>query len=54
MSKFTQYDKNDTYLENYIYARQQKEQRYNAEREEIERDKLELDKIQNQIEIENQ
>ena len=54
MSKFTQYDKNDTYLENYIYARQQKEQKYNAEREEIERDKLELDKIQNQIEIENQ
>lgn len=54
MSKLSQYDKNNTYLENYNYALKQKEQRYNAEKEEIERDKLELDKIRNQIEMEKQ
>ena len=54
MSRFTQYNKNDTYLENMNHAKEQREKRYNAEREEIERDKLELDKIKNQIEIENQ
>ena len=53
MSKFTQYDKNNTYLENYNYAREQREKRYNEEKEEIERDKLQLDKIKSQIEEEN-
>ena len=54
MSRFTQYNKNDTYLENMNHAKEQKEKRFNDEREEIERDKLELDKIKNQLEIENQ
>ena len=54
MSKFKQYDKNNTYLENYNYAREQREKRFNEEREEIQRDKLELDKIQNQLDLENQ
>ena len=54
MSKYTQYDKNNTYLENYNYAREQREKRYNEEKKEIERDKFELDKIKNQIEVENQ
>ena len=54
MTRFIQYDKNNTYLENINYANEQRKKRYDEEREEIERDKFELDKIQNQIEIENQ
>ena len=54
MSRFIQYDKNNTYLENMNYANEQRRKRYDEEREEIERDKLELDKIKSQLEVENQ
>ena len=52
MSRFTQYDKTSTYLENISNAKLQRENRINSEMEEMKKDKIELDKIKNEIEYE--
>jgi hypothetical protein len=52
MSRFTQYDKTSTYLENLSNAKLQRENRINSEMEEMKKDKIELDKIKNEIEYE--
>ena len=46
MSRFTQYNKNDTYRDNYNYANIQKERRTNEELEEIERDRKAMERLQ--------
>ena len=52
MSRFTQYDKTSTYLENMSNAKLQRENRINSEIEEMKKDKIELDKIKSEIEYE--
>ena len=52
MSRFTQYDKTSTYLENISNAKLQRENRINSEMEEMKKDKIEMDKIKNEIEYE--
>jgi len=52
MSRFTQYDKTSTYLENMNNAKLQREKRINSELDKIKKDKIELDKLKNEIEYE--
>ncbi len=52
MSRFTQYDKTSTYLENMNNAKLQREKRINSEMDQIKKDKIELDKLKNEIEYE--
>jgi len=52
MSRFTQYDKTSTYLENMNNAKLQREKRINSELDQIQKDKIELDKLKNEIEYE--
>ena len=52
MSRFIQYDKTSTYLENMNNAKMQRERRMNSEIEQMKKDKFELDKIKNEMEYE--
>ena len=52
MSRFTQYDKTSTYLENMNNAKLQREKRINSEMDQIKKDKIELDKLKSEIEYE--
>ena len=52
MSRFIQYDKTSTYLENMNNAKMQRERRMNSEIEQMKKDKIELDKIKNEMEYE--
>ena len=52
MSRFVQYDKTTTYLENMNNAKIQREKRINSEMDRIKKDKIELDKIKNELEYE--
>ena len=52
MSRFTQYNKNDTYRDNYNYANIQKERRTNEELEEIERDRKAMERLQIELDQE--
>ena len=52
MSRYIQYDKTSTYLENMNNAKLQREQRINSELDQQKKDKIELDKLKNEIEYE--
>ena len=52
MSRYSQYNKNDTYLANYNYANQQKEKRNKEELKEIELDRIAMEKLQLELEQE--
>ena len=52
MSRFSQYNKNDTYRENMNYANLQKERRTNEELQEVERDRIAMERLKIQIEQE--
>ena len=52
MSRFIQYDKTNTYLENISQAKIQRQNRLNEEMDQIKIDKIEIDKIKEQYELE--
>ena len=52
MSKYPQYNKNDTYRENMNYANIQKERRNNEELQEIERDRIAMERLRAELEQE--
>ena len=52
MSRFSQYNKNDTYRDNYNYANIQKERRTNEELQEIERDRKAMERLQIELDQE--
>ena len=52
MSRFIQYDKTSTYLENLSNAKKQRENRIHSEMEQMKKDKIEMDKIKNELEYE--
>jgi hypothetical protein len=52
MSRFSQYNKNDTYRDNFKYANLQKERRTNEELQEIERDRKAMERLQIQLDEE--
>ena len=52
MSRYSQYNKNDTYRDNFKYANLQKERRTNEELQEIERDRIAMEKLQIQLDQE--
>ena len=54
MSRYTQYNKNDTYRENLNYANLQKERRANEELKEIERDRIAMERLKIQLDQEKQ
>ena len=54
MSRFSQYNKNDTYLANLNYANLQKEKRNKEELKEIELDRMAMEKLQIELDQEKQ
>ena len=54
MSKYSQYNKNDTYLANLNYANAQKERRNKEEMKEIEQDRIAMEKLQIELNQEKQ
>lgn len=54
MSRFTQYNRNQTYQDNFNYANQQRQRRVNEEQEEIAKEKIAMDKLKNELEMEKQ
>ncbi len=52
MSRFSQYNKNETYRDNFIYANVQKERRTNEELAEIERDRKAMERLQIELDQE--
>ena len=52
MSRFSQYNKNETYRDNFNYANFQKERRTNEEQEEIERDRKAMERLQIELDEE--
>ena len=52
MSRYSKYDKNDTYLSNLNYANLQKQKRNTEELKEIERDRIAMEKLQIELEQE--
>ena len=52
MSRYSQYNKNDTYRDNFQYANLQKQLRTNEELKEIERDRIAMEKLQIQLDEE--
>ena len=52
MSRFSQYNKNDTYRDNYNYANFQNERRTNEEMQEIERDRKAMERLQIELDQE--
>ena len=54
MSKYSQYNKNDTYLANLNYANAQKERRNKEELKEIEQDRIAMEKLQIELNQEKQ
>ena len=54
MSRYSQYNKNDTYLANLNYANQQKERRNKEELKEIELDRIAMEKLQLELDQEKQ
>ena len=52
MSRFSQYNKNDTYRDNFKYANLQKERRTNEELQEIERDRIAMERLQIELDQE--
>ena len=52
MSRFSQYNKNDTYRDNYNYANIQKERRTNENLQEIERDRKAMERLQIELDQE--
>ena len=54
MSRYSQYNKNDTYLANLNYANLQKQRRNQEELKEIERDRIAMEKLQIELNQEKQ
>ena len=54
MSRYSHYDKNDTYLANLNYANSQKERRNKEELKEIEQDRIAMEKLQIELNQEKQ
>ena len=52
MSRFSQYNKNETYRDNLNYANLQKERKNNEELQEIERDRIAMERLQIELEQE--
>ena len=52
MSRYSQYNKNDTYLANFNYANQQKERKNQEELKEIELDRIAMEKLQLELDQE--
>ena len=52
MSRFSQYNKNETYRDNFKYANVQKERRTNEELAEIERDRKAMERLQIELDQE--
>ena len=52
MSRFSQYNKNETYRDNLNYANLQKERKNNEELQEIERDRIVMERLQIELEQE--
>ena len=54
MSRYSHYNKNDTYLANLNYANAQKERRNKEELKEIEQDRIAMEKLQLELNQEKQ